>query len=132
MLETLQTALSGGDLYYWFSSGFGNIDHLMDPYASAFDVPIIGSIVSGAVQYFFVYRVWVLSDRKSWWLCVVISVVSQTYGSNIVMQPRAHLILVFCFQHCSSVCWWYLCKTIGLRPFSFWLTIAGARIQEVY
>ncbi|KAH9981989.1 hypothetical protein BJV77DRAFT_334986 [Russula vinacea] len=76
LLETLQTALSGGDLHYWFASGFGNMDHLMDPYASAFDVPIIGSIVSGAVQYFFVYRVWVLSDKKSWWLCVIISIFS--------------------------------------------------------
>lgn len=52
------------------------MDHLVDPYAAAFDVPIIGSLVSGAVQYFFVYRVWVLSDKKSWWLCFVISVVS--------------------------------------------------------
>ena len=80
-LETLQTALSGVDLYYWFGSGFGNMDHLVDPYAASFDVPIIGSIVSGAVQYFFVYRVWVLSDRKSWWLCLIISVVSQSYSS---------------------------------------------------
>ncbi|KAF8486807.1 hypothetical protein DFH94DRAFT_849349 [Russula ochroleuca] len=39
-------------------------------------VSIIGSIVSGAVQYFFVYRVWVLSERKSWWLCVIISILS--------------------------------------------------------
>ena len=75
-IETLQTALSGADLYYWFGSGFGNIHHLSNPYASAFDVPIMGSIVSGAVQYFFVYRIWVLSDRK-WWLCVIISVVSR-------------------------------------------------------
>jgi len=74
-IETLQTALSGADLYYWFGSGYGNIDHLSDPYASAFDVPIIGSIVSGAVQFFFVYRIWVLSDKK-WWLCVIISVFS--------------------------------------------------------
>jgi hypothetical protein len=75
LLETLQTALSGGDVYYWFASGFGNVDHLRDPFAAAFDVPIIGSIVSGIVQFFFVYRVWVLSDRKSWWYCVLIAVV---------------------------------------------------------
>ncbi|KAI0252239.1 hypothetical protein BJV78DRAFT_362917 [Lactifluus subvellereus] len=43
-LETLQTALSGADLYYWFVSGFGNMDHLANPYASAFDVPIIESL----------------------------------------------------------------------------------------
>ncbi|KAF8486813.1 hypothetical protein DFH94DRAFT_841287 [Russula ochroleuca] len=76
LLETLQTALTGADLYHWFASGFGNMDHLLDPYASVFDISIIGSIVSGAVQYFFVYRVWVLSERKSWWLCVIISILS--------------------------------------------------------
>jgi hypothetical protein len=90
LIETLQTALSGADLYYWFASGFGNMDHLLDPYLSSFDVPIIGSIVSGIVQYFFVYRVWVLSGRKSWWLCVIISVVSRLYSSNLCIQSRAH------------------------------------------
>ena len=65
------------------------MDHLSNPYVSAFDVPIIGSIVSGAVQFFFVYRVWVLSDRKAWRLCLLISVVSRLYPVN---RPRAHLI----------------------------------------
>ena len=87
LLETIQTALSGADLYYWFGSGYGNMDHLSDPYASAFDVPIIGSMVAGAVQFFFVYRVWVLSDRKSWWLCFVISVVSPLYSHGPIIQP---------------------------------------------
>jgi hypothetical protein len=84
LLETLQTALSGRDLYYWFASGFGNMDHLEDPYAGPFDVPIIGSIVPGAVQSFFICRIWVLSYRKSWWLCVIISIVSRLYGSNLI------------------------------------------------
>jgi hypothetical protein len=98
-LETLQTALSGADLYYWFGSGFGNMDHLVDPYVSSFDVPIIGSIVSGAVQYFFVYRVWVLSDRKSRWLCLAIAVVSQSHGSRPITQPQeldSVLFVVLC------------------------------------
>jgi len=75
-LETLQTALSGADVYFWFASGFGKMDHLEDPFAAAFDVPIIGSIVSGAVQFFFVYRVWVLSEKKSWRYCLLIAVCS--------------------------------------------------------
>ena len=78
-IETLQTALTGADVYFWFISGFGQVDRLRDPYAAAFDVPIIGSIVSGIVQFFFVYRVWVLSDRKSWRYCVLISVVSRLF-----------------------------------------------------
>jgi hypothetical protein len=68
------------------------VDRLRDPYAAAFDVPIIGSIVSGIVQFFFVYRVWVLSDRKSWWYCVLISVVSRLYSAEAIIQTRAYFI----------------------------------------
>jgi hypothetical protein len=82
LLETLQTALRGGDVYYWFVSGFGKVDHLQNPYASGFDNPIMGSIVTGTVQFFFAYRVWVLSDRRAWWYCVIIVVVSQLSISN--------------------------------------------------
>ena len=82
LIETLETALSGWDLYHWFASGFGNMDHLENPYAGPFDAPIIGSIVSGTVQYFFIYRIWVLSNRKSWLLCVITSTVSRLYGSD--------------------------------------------------
>ncbi|KAI9428716.1 hypothetical protein H4582DRAFT_1817399 [Lactarius indigo] len=77
LVETLQTALSGADLYYWFVSGFGNIDHLTTPYESPFDVPIIGSVVALTVQIFFVYRIWVLSRRSSWFICLFICLVSR-------------------------------------------------------
>ncbi|KAH8988322.1 hypothetical protein EDB92DRAFT_1026486 [Lactarius akahatsu] len=77
LIETLQTALTGADLYYWFVSGFGNLAHLTSPYATPFDAPIIGAIVSLIVQFFFVYRIWVLSGRTSWLLCLVICLVGQ-------------------------------------------------------
>jgi len=76
LLETLQTALSGADLYYWFASGFGDMNHLASPYASPFDTPIMGSLVALCVQIFFVYRIWVLGKRAAWWLCVLISLCS--------------------------------------------------------
>jgi len=80
-IETLQTALSGADLYYWFATGFGNMNHLTSPYASAFDVPIIGSIVSLSIQFFFAYRLWVLSNKRNWWLSGLICVVSSVDAS---------------------------------------------------
>jgi hypothetical protein len=83
LLETLQTALSGADLYYWFVSGFGDMDHLHSPYLSPFDVPIIGSAISLTVQFFFAYRVWVLSAKKSWWLCVIICIVSWLHNFDL-------------------------------------------------
>ncbi|KAI9465126.1 hypothetical protein F5148DRAFT_1150096 [Russula earlei] len=76
LTETAQTILSGVDLYYRFASGFGSIQHLTDPYLSTFVGPIIGAVVSVTVQYFFAYRVWVLSNKKSWWLCLFICIFS--------------------------------------------------------
>ena len=76
LLEAVQTALSGADLYYWFASGYGNMNHLASPFASTFDIPIIESLVSAMVQYFYAHRVWVLSKNRSWWLCSLICLVS--------------------------------------------------------
>jgi len=78
LLETLQTALNGADLYYWFASGFGDMNHITSPYASAFDTPIMGAVVSFIVQMFFVYRIWVLGKRRTWWLCVLIIAVCRS------------------------------------------------------
>jgi uncharacterized membrane protein len=80
LIETVQTALSGADLYYRFASGFGNMKHLANPYLSAFEVPLIGSAISLPVQFFFAYRVWLLSEKKSWWLCLIICLVSRAWS----------------------------------------------------
>jgi hypothetical protein len=96
-LETVQTTLSGADLYYWFAAGFGNVEQLTTPYASPFDVPIMGSLVSLSVQFFFMYRIWVLSEKRSWWLCVIIC---------LVMSPsksRNDLIILPVVLHCRHV-----------------------------
>ena len=81
-IETLQTALSGADVYYWFVSGFGDITHLNTPYATPFDVPMIEALVSFSVQCFFAYRIWVLSLKTSWWLCTSICLVSPPQMCN--------------------------------------------------
>ena len=75
-LETLQTALSGADLYYWFAAGFGNTEHLAEAFVNYLDLPIMGSIVSLSVQFYFSYRIYKLSKKRSWWLCVVICLVT--------------------------------------------------------
>jgi hypothetical protein len=74
-LETLQTSLSGADLYYWFVSGYGDMNHLASPYLGSFNVLMLQPVVSLSVQFFFVYRIWVLSAKKQWWLCLVIGLV---------------------------------------------------------
>lgn len=96
LFETLQTALSGADLYYWFVSGFGKVDRLRDPYASAFDRPIMGSIIMGTVQFFFAYRVWVLSDCRAWWYCVIIVVCSAINNvTSFAAGVYSHIIRKF-------------------------------------
>ncbi|KAI9452299.1 hypothetical protein BJY52DRAFT_1288310 [Lactarius psammicola] len=86
LVETFQTALTGWDLYYWFVDGFGNLDHLTSPHASGFDVPMIGAVVSITIQFFLLYRIWVLSERSSWFICLIIclssivSAVAAFYG----------------------------------------------------
>ncbi|KAI9442886.1 hypothetical protein BJY52DRAFT_1177729, partial [Lactarius psammicola] len=76
LLETVQSALALADLYYWFASGFGNIGHLASPHYSVWDGPLLGGVVSLTVQLFFAYRIWELSSRQSWWLCLLISLCS--------------------------------------------------------
>ncbi|KAI0258727.1 hypothetical protein BC834DRAFT_909958 [Gloeopeniophorella convolvens] len=77
LLETLQTTLSGADLYYWFVSGFGNMERLANPYASPYDTPMIGGAISMTVQLFFSYRIWLLGGKKAaWHSCAIICLVS--------------------------------------------------------
>jgi len=75
LLETVQTALTGGDIYYWFIAGFGNVDRLRNSRFSAIDSPTMDAFISLIVQWFFCFRIWTLNKRM-WWLCLVIAVLS--------------------------------------------------------
>jgi len=95
LLETVQTALSGVDLYKWFATGFGNFETLLSLSLTYVDVPILGSVVSLIVQFFFAYRILVLSGKRSWWLCVIIcllSIVSAVgaFGLSIISYKLDH------------------------------------------
>ncbi|KAI0261934.1 hypothetical protein BC834DRAFT_972340 [Gloeopeniophorella convolvens] len=97
-LETLQTILSGADLYYWFVEGFGNMKHLATPYASPYDTPVVGAIIAMAVQFFFSYRIWVMTvvdtaalvavtafPDKDWWTCPV-AVLGKLYSNALLVS----------------------------------------------
>ena len=81
LLETIQTGLSGADVYYWFVSGYGDTRHLARPFAAAFDVPIMESVVSLIVEFFFAHRIWALGVRWSKWFCLLICLVGQSHAS---------------------------------------------------
>lgn len=133
LLETLQTALSGTDLYHWFVSGFGNMDRLNAPHLSAFDVPIIGSIVSLVVQFFFVFRIWVLSRKTSWPLCFTICLVSRWYKSRTnILFPTLSSFQVSTLDAIAAFGGGVYVSLV--RPellFPIWLMSAGTPTREV-
>jgi len=73
LLETVQTALTGGDVFYWFVQGFGNIERLRDSHFAPIDIPIIHSVISFVVQGCLCYRIWTLNRSSKF--CMVIAVV---------------------------------------------------------
>jgi len=75
LIETVQTALTGGDIYYWFIAGFGDLDRLRNSRFSAIDSPTIDAFISLIVQGFFCYRIWTMNKRM-WWLCLIIAILS--------------------------------------------------------
>jgi hypothetical protein len=75
LLETVQTALTGADIYYWFMVGFGDLEGLKKSRFSPIDIPTMDAFISLTVQVFFCYRIWTLSKRL-WWFCIVVVVVS--------------------------------------------------------
>jgi hypothetical protein len=74
LLETVQTALTGADVYYWFIEGFANIERLKDSHFTPIDIPIFHGIMAFVVQGYFCYRIWTLNKQSSK-LCIVIALV---------------------------------------------------------
>jgi hypothetical protein len=91
LLELLQVCLSAADIFYWFGSGYGDMNHLMSTHLSSFDTPMIGSITSFIVQIFFCYRIWAL--RRSFWpLCVLIAAVSSASSTaKLIIMTMSNL-----------------------------------------
>ncbi|KAI9449488.1 hypothetical protein BJY52DRAFT_1176330 [Lactarius psammicola] len=77
VLETVQTALTGADIYYWFVDGFGDTARLAHSHFSPVDSPIMTAVISFTVQGYFCYRIWTLNRRLSW-ICWIIAVASVT------------------------------------------------------
>ena len=90
-METVQTALTGADVYYWFVQGFGNMERLTEAHFAPIDIPIIHAIVAPLVKGYFCYRIWTLNKRLLN-LCIVIALVSALH-SNLTF-----LTWNFCIQ----------------------------------
>ncbi|KAI9457790.1 hypothetical protein BJY52DRAFT_455361 [Lactarius psammicola] len=79
VLETVQTALSGADAYYWFVTGFGDVERLRNSHFGPIDIPIMNGVTSLIVQGYFCYRIWIIMNRRSSsWICWIIAVAAMT------------------------------------------------------
>jgi len=89
--ETVQTALTGADVYYWFVQGFGNLERLTEAHFAPIDIPIIHAIVAPLVKGYFCYRILTLNKRLLN-LCIVIalltilSLVGSAWGGIAVLR----------------------------------------------
>ncbi|KAH9019179.1 hypothetical protein EDB85DRAFT_2279139 [Lactarius pseudohatsudake] len=63
LLETVQTALTGADIYYWFVAGFGDVERLGNSHFTPIDIPVIAAVILLIVQGYFCYRIWTLNDQ---------------------------------------------------------------------
>jgi hypothetical protein len=86
LLETVQTALTGADLYYWFVEGFGKLHYLLDSHFSPIDGMAINVPILLTVQGFYIYRIWTLNKRW-WWLCVIIIIVRMFLFRRLTYPP---------------------------------------------
>ncbi|TFK33874.1 hypothetical protein BDQ12DRAFT_738538 [Crucibulum laeve] len=73
-LETLQSILIAHDAFKTFGQGFGNFNVLDSQQFLWLTIPIIGGIATCLVQFFYAYRISVLSQTKL--MAIIISVMS--------------------------------------------------------
>ena len=75
LIETVETAFTGADLYHWFAADFGNYTNLNTLFTPFSELQISSSVVSLIVRLFFAYRILVLYKKRSRWLCIIICLV---------------------------------------------------------
>src|ERR1700761_8689217 len=75
MLETIQTALTGSNVYYWFIAGFGNVDRLLHSHFAPIDIAFISAVILLLVQGYFCYQIWVMNNKWLSWICWIIAIV---------------------------------------------------------
>ncbi|KAF8530253.1 hypothetical protein BU17DRAFT_35548, partial [Hysterangium stoloniferum] len=74
VLEIAQTCILSSDGWQWLISAWGHPEQLQAYHLDWFDVPVFVGIMSGIVQMFFAWRIWLLS--KSWLVPCFITLIS--------------------------------------------------------
>jgi hypothetical protein len=101
-METVQTALTGADIYYWFVEGFGDMGRLMESHFTPIDLAIIHAIVVPVIKGYFCFRIWTL-NKRSLKLCMVIALVHPV--SSLFELPDSGLCIQFTVGSAVGVAW---------------------------
>ncbi|KAH9971163.1 hypothetical protein BJV74DRAFT_246822 [Russula compacta] len=114
LLETVQTALTGVDAYYWFMAGFGNMERLRNSNFGGIDNPLMDAIISLVVQVFFCYRIWKLSDRTLWLpLLIVVLAITQAIGGTWAGIKSATM-RAYAIAKVAQYLWWIPCTLVDI------------------
>ena len=111
LLETVQSGLALAELINLIRTLEDSVTHpfLISPWTGPF---VLGCVAAMVVQFYFAYRIWVLSDKKLWWLCLTILFVSTSYFkySSDTSSQRVSLWIVLRYHSNIRDYWGCLCE----------------------
>jgi len=108
IIESTQTAMCAADLYFWYGTGFGNLNHLGNVNVSPVDTPLLCAMVAAIVQCFFAFRI-VTLRRSFLWIAVLIVLLSiLQMGGGIAGAIMALKLQEYAKFHSS----WVITRTI--------------------
>ncbi|KAF5334168.1 hypothetical protein D9758_014833 [Tetrapyrgos nigripes] len=84
ILDTAQTVMNIADAFSIFGSGFGDMGNLRKMHLAGLSVPIITGLISCAVQNFYAYQLYILSNSRV--LSLIISSVALVQCTGAVVQ----------------------------------------------
>lgn len=96
IFELLQIILSTRDAFRDFGTGWGDMRELDAVGWLWFSVPVMSAIISMAAQFFFAWRIWVLSGSAHLFMPLLIIVISIAQGvCGIIGGVTAHYVGIF-------------------------------------
>ncbi|PPQ96541.1 hypothetical protein CVT26_006390 [Gymnopilus dilepis] len=112
IVEVVQTAMTGGDIYFWYASGYGNLSHLDDVNLGPADTPILCGIIASIVQCFFAYRIYTLRKSLAWVSILVVLTSALQVAGAVGAADRIWLIAdVVCDILIATTLLWLLYKS---------------------
>ncbi|KAJ7286465.1 hypothetical protein C8J57DRAFT_664430 [Mycena rebaudengoi] len=95
LIDLASTTMSFADAYHWFAKGFGNLLALDDIYLSAFDTPLLGSLLAATGQCYYCYRLWMLNRKTLPIGILVVLIALAQVATGIYGAVRSLMVVTF-------------------------------------